>query len=211
MRKAQGIVLEISKKHIILLTPEGDYRKVPHPGGDIRRGEELNLSLPPARPKAVGALALLAAAALILIAIIPAGIPLTTDLPVDGSPEPGYLVLDINPGLELTFNEDHEVTAFYPLNDDAVLLLEGVDVGGGLFSTLDLLLERSAELGFLDPDDSDNLVLITLVQTGEADISLELLADNVEQKLSQIGIAGSVGLFEAKGMQRDKPGKQGSL
>jgi hypothetical protein len=210
MKKVRGIVLEVGKKHIILLTPAGDYQKVPHPGGDIRRGEELIYRLPlAARPKTVGALALLAAAALLLIAIIPSVLLVTTDLSDSDSPETGYLILDINPSLELTFNEDHEVTAFHPLNDDAVMLLEGVDVGAGLFSTVDLLLERSAELGFLDPGESDNLVLITLVRPGEADISLKLLADNIEQKLSQIGIPGSVGLFEAKGIERDKAREAG--
>jgi hypothetical protein len=204
MKKVQrGIVLEVNKKYIILLTPAGDCLKVRHPGGNIRLGEEFSCSASrPAWPKVVATAACLTAAALILIAVIPAGASLTDMFDGDNSVQ-GYLVLDINPSLELSFNAELEVTAFHPLNEDAVLLLEGLEVGTYLFDIVGLLLERSIELSFLNPDEK-NLILIALVQIKETNISPQLLADLIERKLSTYGISGDVGIFETSNKDRNE-------
>lgn len=204
MKKVQrGIVLEVNKNHIILLTPAGDCLKVRHPGGNIRRGAEIGYSTStPTWPKVVATAACLTAAALILIAIIPAAFPLTDMFDRDSSVQ-GYLVLDINPSLELSFNAELEVTAFHPLNEDAVLLLEGLEVGTYLFDIVGLLLERSVELNFLNPDER-NLILIALVQIEKTNISPQLLADLIEKKLSTYGISGDVGIFETSSTDRNE-------
>lgn len=203
MKKVKGIVLEVNEKELILLTSGGDYRKIPHPGGNIRPGEELTCRLPvPAWPKAALAASLLAAA-VFLIAILPAGLPLF-ELIDKNSHEQGYLALDINPSLELAFNADLEVTALQPFNDEAVLLLKDLETGADLAITVELLLERAAALGYLDPGREDNIVLMTLVTEEAVDDLPQLLADLVQDNLLQYGISGSVGVFEAESRQRNE-------
>ncbi len=204
MKKIRGIVVEVNKKHLVLLTPGGSFQRVPHPGGEIKRGEEVNCRASRSIwPKAAASAAIFAAAAILLVAIFPAGSP-TNDL-IDGiDPVQGYLAVDINPSLELAFNEELELTAFRPLNDDAALLLKDLQTGAELFDVVELLLERAVTLGFLDPGESENIILMTLVRAGEADNLSHALADLVEEKLIQFGIPGSVGIFEADGRDRDQ-------
>ncbi|MEW5785889.1 MAG: anti-sigma factor domain-containing protein [Bacillota bacterium] len=196
MRKAQGIVLDIDKKNLILLTPDGDYLKVPHPGGRVKIGDEVCCRLTvPAWPKAIAAAACLAAALFLLIVVYPPGTPFS-GVPWSGDAVQGYLVFEINPNFELAYNEKLEVTACRALNDDAVLLLEGLQERAQLFDAVKWLLERSVSAGYIGRTLEDNLVLVTLVQVGQAEILPEPLADLIEEQLDRFGINGYVAVFE---------------
>ena len=210
----QGIVLEVHKKHVVLMTPDGDCHKVAHPGGHIKRGEEISLSsnAPAAWTKIAVSAACLAVAALILITILPAGGLFTVvsdeeDLSIiPGSEDPvqGYLALDINPSLELSFDEGLEVTDLHPFNSDAVLLLEGLEKGDCLYETLELLVVRSVDLGYLEPESKENLVLVSLVPIEDTEISMQTLADLIEEKLTYYEIPGTVGISRASEQDRSK-------
>jgi hypothetical protein len=202
MKKMQGIVLEVRKRHVILLTPDGDFQKAPHPGGSVKRGDEVccRLTAPP-WPKAAAAAACLAAAVLVLIAVFPPGSPFS-GVPGNGDSVQGYLVFDINPSFELAFNSKLEVTACRPLNEPAVSLLEGWRARRPLDDTIAWLLERSVAMGFLDLDLEHNLVLVTLVRVGSVEITPEPLAELIEEKLSRLGVSGYVGIFETEAQAR---------
>lgn len=199
MKKIKGIALEVSHKYITLLTAEGDYHKVQHPGGSVKPGDEISASLfKPILPVAYGLTASLAVAALILIFFFPSIIFNNDHLFPDGEDLTyGYLVLDINPSLEIGFNEDLEVTYLKPLNNDAALLLEGVEAGQNIFEVIDLLLGRSINLGFLTPGDLENLIMITVVQVDQSGFTPQNLADLIEEKLTQARIPYIMGIFEA--------------
>lgn len=212
MKIVRGLVLEVKSKHLILLTPDGDYQKVPHPGGVIKRGDEITCrSSVRIWPKTFAAAALVAAAALILITILPLGIQDGGFIGNDDSVDPvyGYLIFDINPSFELVYNQDLEVTAMQPLNEDAVLLLQGLELNGKLYDTLEWLLERSVSLGYLDSDQEQNFIFISLIQPGEIEVVPELLADFIEENLSYLGISGSVGIFETDKQAHEKAAAAG--
>jgi len=199
MTKVRGLVLEVKSKHLILLTPDGDYQKVPHPGGVIKRGDEITCrSSVKIWPKTFAAAALVAAAALILITILPLGIQDGGFVGNGDSADPvyGYLIFDINPSFELVYNQDMEVTAMQPLNEDAALLLQGLELNGQLYDTLEWVLERSVSMGYLDSNQEQNFIFISLIQPGEIEVVPGLLADFIEENLSNLGISGSVGIFE---------------
>ncbi len=214
----QGIVLEVYKKHVIVMTPDGDCHKVAHPGGHIKRGEEISLpSKAPVWTKTAVSAACLAVAALILIAILPtAGLFTVVSDGEDvsiilGSEDPvqGYLALDINPSLELSFNEDLEVMGLHPFNGDAVLLLEGIEKGACVYETLELLVVRSVDLGYLEPTTEENLVLVSLVPIESTEISAQILADLIEEKLAYYEIPGTVGISRASEQDHSKAEEKG--
>lgn len=208
-KRGQGIVLEVNKKHILLLAPGGEYIKIPHPGGRIRPGEEISFSSPaPAWPKLIAAAACIAVAALLLITIIPGEAPVTI-LPDKSYSTLGFLALDINPSLEIAFDESFLVIALEPLNSDAALLIEGIEEGASLFEVVEMLLEHSITLGFLDPDRDSDLILITLVQIEEMPVSPQALADLIEEKLAYHNIYGEVGIFEASAQNRNEAQEAG--
>ncbi len=202
----QGIVLEVYKKHVIVITPDGDFHKVDHPGGHMKRGEEISLpSAEPARTKKAAAIAGLAVAALILIAILPTSglFTVVSDgedvniIPDCEDPVQGYLALDINPSLEFSFDQNLEVTAFRPYNIDAELLLKGLEKGACLYETLELLIARSVDLGYLEPAAEENLVLVSLVPIESTEVSAQVIADLIEAKLIYYEIPGTVCISRA--------------
>ena len=214
----QGIVLEVYKKHVIVMTPDGDCHKVAHPGGHIKRGEEISLpSKAPVWTKTAVSAACLAVAALILIAILPtAGLfTVVSDgedvsiIPDSEDPVQGYLALDINPSLELSFNEDLEITGLHPFNSNAVLLLEGLEKGDCLYETLELLVVRSVDLGYLETATEENLVLVSLVPIENTEVSTQILANLIEEKLAYYEIPGTVGISSASGEDRSKAEEKG--
>ncbi len=212
MKKVRGIVLEVNSKHLILMTPDGDYQKVPHPGGNVKRGDEVSCrSSERIWPKTFTAAAFIAVAALVLITVFPLGIPDSGLMGTDDSVDPvyGYLVFDINPSFELAYDENMEVTAIQMLNDDAALLLEGLEANGQLYDTLEWVLERSVAMGYLDLEVEENLIFITLVQSGQVEVPPGPLAAFIEDNLSRLGITGSVGIFETDGQTHEQAAAAG--
>jgi hypothetical protein len=203
MEEVRGIVLEVQSRHLIILTRGGNYLRVPHPGGRIRNGDEITSSYPSTLlwPKLVTAASSLAVAAVILIFLMPILLPYNSLIGDEIAAE-GYLVIDINPSFELVFDENLIVTSFHPLNENAVLLLNEVERGKHLYITLNRLLERSVLLGFLEPGRVDNLVILSIVQPDQFYVSPDNLADLVEDKLNQLNITCSVGIFEAEEQMR---------
>lgn len=203
MGKVRGIVLEVQSRHLIILARGGNYLRVQHPGGSIRSGDEITCSHSSTLlwAKLVAAAASLAVAAVILIFLAPILLPYNALIGDEITAE-GYLVVDINPSFELVFDENLNVISFHPLNENAALLLNEAERGEQLYTTLNRLLERSVLLGFLKPGGVDNLVIISVVQPDQVYVSPDNLADLVEDKLNQLSIACSVGIFEAEEQMR---------
>ncbi len=204
MKRVKGLVLEISKKQLIILTAEGDYLRVPHPGGRVNYGDEVLCRLYSPLWLKVSAAAVGVAAALLilftpsLLEISPGGIPWAVD------EVEGYLIIDINPSFELTYDENLKVTTCTPFNEEAVLLLEECPRGEQLEKAVDLLLDRSVFMGFLDPEQEHNLVLVTLVRGGEEEIPLKQIGRVIDDRLSQLGVSAYIGVFEADKQTREE-------
>ncbi len=203
MKKVEGIVLQINKKNIIIFTPAGDFIKVLHPGGPVRVGDKIVSSLPsPSWPKVFAAAACLAAATFLIFTLSPIDTPLS-DLPEHEEYLPGYLALDINPSLELTFDDKLVVFDCRPLNPEARLLIENWPEGGQLQDVLRWLLKRSVSMGYLDPELDENLVLATLVESEQVKVDPEMLADVIDRQLVLLDVSAYVGVIKSDQQVRE--------
>ena len=86
----------------------------------------------------------------------------------------GYFVLDINPSVEVRYDEEGTVTSAVGLNDDGKALLVGLDLKEKSYQTAaDILFERCVAMGYFARGREDNAVLITaLSDEGEKDAKM---------------------------------------
>jgi len=209
MKKVEGIALQVDKRKVILLTSDGDYLSVPHPGGSIEAGDRIVCSQPVSSwPKIVAAAASLAAVIFLVFFLIPVEGP-EKDLAEPADHQYGYLALDINPSLELVFDENQVVVDCLPLDSEARLLVENCPGDSQLEVVLEWLLERSVIEGYLDPDFEDNLVLVTLVESERAEVDPEMVADIIDERLLQLEVSAYLGINKADEQARKKAGAEG--
>ncbi|SIT18812.1 Anti-sigma factor N-terminus [Kroppenstedtia eburnea] len=122
----KGILMEVSKRHWIVMTPDGEFLKVPHRGREARLGEEVNFTLQetPGRwgwlrrnPWIMGGLA----AAVLVIAMI---LPLFQ--PVDVNAQSYVYLDDTESSLVIGVNKDHEVISVDGMNSKGKRLAERI-------------------------------------------------------------------------------------
>lgn len=109
-----GIVIENGKRHVIVMMPDGQFRKVPT-NKQPKIGEEITFSERARlrRPRALYSIGV-AAAAVMLLLFIPF---LVKEKPAD-SQVVAYLTMDINPSIELGVNKDEQVEELHAINKD---------------------------------------------------------------------------------------------
>ncbi|MDO9574044.1 MAG: anti-sigma factor domain-containing protein [Candidatus Contubernalis sp.] len=198
MKKPTGMVLEISSQTVVLLTQDGQFLEVPRPKGNICPGEEIPYSFPQKRNAA-----LLAAAAAVIIFFMFSS-PYFGFPTADKNPAYGYIALDINPSIELSFNSSLEVMEFQGFNPEGEKLLEGLKTGENLFSSLEYLLGRAAEMNYLNQESDHNLIMLTLVNPYESPVSLDELESQVQETLTNHDISGLVKAYETDLEERQR-------
>lgn len=73
-----------------------------------------------------------------------------------------YLAVDINPSVELSYDENGEITEAAGLNEDGEVLLCGLELTGKNYSAAaDLLFERCVKLGYFSAARENNAVLLS--------------------------------------------------
>lgn len=94
-----------------------------------------------------------------------------------------YLVIDINPSIEIVTNEDGRVLRVTPLNEDAQVLLLNVDLKGKtLEEAVDTIIELARESGFINEFD-ENVILFTVEADQER--TIEELRKFLEEKVKK--------------------------
>lgn len=209
MKKVEGIALQVDKRKVILLTPEGDYLSVPHPGGAVEAGDRVVCNRPsPAWPKFFAAAASLVAAVFLVFSLIPVEDP-KIDLAEPADNHYGFLAMDINPSLELVFDENLVVVDCLPFDKEARLLLEDYPDDSRLEVVLEWLLERSVIEGYLDQEVEDNLILATLVESERAGVDPEMLAEIIDEQLLQLEVSAYIGINKADEQARKEADSEG--
>lgn len=75
-----------------------------------------------------------------------------------------YLTIDINPSVELIVNKREKVIYVNPLNEDAEVLLDGIDlIGMDLDEAVDLIIQTAIELGYIDTDAEETYVKVSSI------------------------------------------------
>lgn len=93
-----------------------------------------------------------------------------------------YLIIDINPSLEMGLSEDNEVLSVTPLNSDADILLSDIDlIGLNVEQASQKIVDESIETGFIDEYNEDNM--ITIYSTDEDEDLRDQLQTTVVEKV----------------------------
>jgi len=75
-----------------------------------------------------------------------------------------YVAIDINPSIEFIVDENDLVVSFNLCNDDAEVLVAGIDfIGMNVDDAVELFIQLATEAGYIDVDSEDNAVLITVL------------------------------------------------
>lgn len=98
----------------------------------------------------------------------------------------GYFILDINPSVEVDYDDEGIVSEIVGLNADGRVLLYGIEsqlVGKSYEVAIDELFDRCVRLGYFSATSETNAVLVSATkQTGDSD---EIMAENVRQIFSK--------------------------
>ena len=120
------------------------------------------------KPYLFGAIAAVLVVAIALAVIIPPMLGGTSDTPA--TYEAGYLRMDINPSVEIIYDEDNKVTSVKSSNGDADVLLSAElrteVVGKPVDEAAAVIAEEAGKLGFLSTD-NDGAVRITVVANSD--------------------------------------------
>ncbi|MDF2722777.1 MAG: rsgI [Paenibacillus sp.] len=159
----KGIVMEMTEADLVVLTPNGEFKKIPRSGRACQVGEEVLFTTPPFRLKKPVLSAMLSLTAAIVICIV-----MFTGLggSFEGSrPIVAYVTLDINPSVEFGIDADNDVQVARGLNDDGISLLESVSVQGKSLSVAtEQLMKQVEQKGYFKSEEGDVIISSTKVQ-----------------------------------------------
>ena len=80
----------------------------------------------------------------------------------------GYFILDINPSVEIAYDEHGEVTATTGLNEDGEVLLYGVElIGKNYKDAAETLFVQCVALGYFSSERTDNAMLVSAMQSAD--------------------------------------------
>ncbi|PKR86851.1 anti-sigma factor domain-containing protein [Heyndrickxia camelliae] len=160
MRK--GVILEIKKRYLVMLTAEGEFVKGAKPHDNLQIGEEivfnpyvkkLHFPLVPV-PAKIGGLALVSA--LIICALV---------FNVSNQNKAyAYVSIDANPSVELVLNKNLQVIRAKALNQDGQKVLSKVNVADNQdFEYIaKQVLSKSKSLGYLDKN--ANVIIASVIK-----------------------------------------------
>lgn len=197
MGKLKGIVSKISGDKCMIITKDGEFRRVPLPPGPVRVGQEIQVSS--FEWSAFTKYALIAAS--LLIAVF--GVTLFR-LAAQATPV-AYVSLDINPSLEIAVDKAAKVVDISAFNQDAKPLLNNLDYQEkDVYTVLSMLLQRAIELKYVAPD-RPNLVVSSVVEVDPQNVLLDTarLQDAVASPLKGKPLKASVVVYKAKKQDRE--------
>lgn len=151
----KGMVMEVSRRHCVVLTPEGRFVKVPKQDDEVEIGQEITFELEKKpfllltifsrKPVMVGGLA----SVMVLLMIL---------LPLLMTPSPAhaetYIYIDLNPSLELGLDKKNRVVDVRAFNSTGEELIRNLDWKGVPAKQLVVqILNQARQQGFLEPNE----------------------------------------------------------
>ncbi|HEX7057480.1 MAG TPA: anti-sigma factor domain-containing protein [Bacilli bacterium] len=177
----RGIVMEMGKRHLVVLTPDGRFLRIPRKERVIRIGEEIDL--PVLRRRSLSATSIrygVAAAAIFSIILFTA-----FGMFAGGQSAVAYVTIDINPSVELGVDNNQNVVEGRGLNEDGENLLSGFAFRGKpLVDVTEALISKAQELQLIPTDEAD-IVISSTVVSDKTKINDAALANTVKERVSR--------------------------
>jgi len=202
MPAVSGMVVQIDRHTCIILTPDGDLRKIPLPAGNVCLGQEV-VYTPPGR-RLLRHLALVAASVLILLG------GFLFYRVQNARAVAAYVSMDINPSVEVAVNYRQYVCRARGLNADGDALLSRVAVvGRPLAGALADLIRTAAADHYLQAGGS-NVILATVTPVANRAVpSTRDVLQYIDQNLQTVGINAEVVVDRAAPEVRQKAQQAG--
>jgi hypothetical protein len=175
----KGIVMEITEKHIIVMTQEGRFEKLARKNRQCQIGEEIVFAesrINWKSPSIAGKSAL--AAAIVFCLVLFGSFAGKLGMPHVVA----YVSLDINPSVEMGIDEQETVIELKGLNQDGIDLIQNVDFQGKKLEDVTGKLLDKAEQTALARGEGEIVIASTVVE-GNAKIDDEALVQKLKQQV----------------------------
>lgn len=203
----KGIILEQLKDKLIVLTKDGDFIEVDKPNDSVDIGEEIEINMEKRNRKQIFK-GFASAAAIFLVLFIGSYSAYGYYTPQ------GYVDIDINPSIEISYNLFGMPIKVHGLNEDGNKVIKRI----GKFShkSIDIavneIIKAAEEEKFISKE-KENIMLITVTQLKKK-INNESLKNSVSSYskenrivMKTIFLEGSKTIYEKAKEQRISPGK----
>ncbi|QHW33298.1 anti-sigma factor domain-containing protein [Paenibacillus rhizovicinus] len=158
---SRGIVMETGSKHVIVLMPDGQFRKVrtalkPGIGEEFTFSEQRRMQ----RTRKLYSFSVGAAAIMLLLFV-----PVIAQHFSHPSSVVAYLTMDVNPSIELGIDKNERVEELRPINTDGEDVTKGLKFKGQSLQTVtEAIMDRISAGPYLNSGEGD--VVITSVAVG---------------------------------------------
>lgn len=99
------------------------------------------------------------------------------------SPKHQFLIVDINPSLEIEYDENERVVAVKAYNEDAEIVLSDVELSSLKYKdALSVIFDKCIELGYISPSRDDNAIMVSVVN--EDGSKNEEMTSDAKEKLA---------------------------
>ncbi|MBM7566870.1 anti-sigma factor domain-containing protein [Paenibacillus sacheonensis] len=158
---SRGIVMETGSKHVIVMMPDGQFRKVrtalkPEIGEEFTFSEQRRMQ----RPRKLYSFSA-GAAAIVLVLFA----PLLAQQFSKPSSVVAYLTMDVNPSIELGINKDEQVEELRPINVDGEKVTKDLKYKGLPLQTVtEAIMDRISAGPYLNSGEGDVVITSVAVQ-----------------------------------------------
>ncbi|PTM59825.1 anti-sigma factor domain-containing protein [Desmospora activa] len=173
----KGMVMEVSRRHYVVLTPEGRFIKVPKQDAAAEIGQEITFELEKQffLPLNLPRKAILAGGVAAMMVIMTILLPLMW-APTQAHAET-YIYIDLNPSLELGLDKKSRVVEVRAFNSTGEQLIQELDWKGVPAKRLVVqLLNRARQQGYLEPNERI-LVSQIAIEPKDAEVSRSTLSE----------------------------------
>jgi len=157
----RGVVMSIQKQHLVVMTADGQFVKVPN-SGSTQLGEEISFEeeYKSRRRFSEQARYLTGAAAIVLVL----GVSILMMAMRDTHAVVAYLSMDINPSVEFGVDKGELVQELRALNKDGEKIIEGIAYKGiSLDEVASAVIEKAKQSHYLDLPDRDIVITSMLL------------------------------------------------
>ncbi|NLT96401.1 MAG: anti-sigma factor domain-containing protein [Clostridia bacterium] len=155
MKRQKGLVLEIKKKSVIVLTPDGQFLEHKISGQPPVLGSEIEFISYRFDKRKILMLEIAAVLILTFIPLLVLQLFIYPQIPV------AYVTVDINPSIELGLNKYERVISAKGLNEDGIVLLNKVDLHNlPVENALEVVTEEAIKEKYINPE-KENAVIIS--------------------------------------------------
>lgn len=177
---SKGIVMELTARHIVVMTQDGMFERIPRLGRACRIGEEITYTVSKRAWKMPAVLSSVAAAAVFFCVLVLSGLPSLSA----NDDVVAYISMDINPSVEIGIDNTEKVLVLKGLNEDGEQLIETVTYKGKTLEQVAEELLNHAESKVLSKGEADIVIASSRVDEN-SQVDDEMIASRLKDQVNE--------------------------